>query len=283
MTGYRPLVPKRRVRLARAVVVGWAVCVSAVVAACSRSGPGSAASVDASSIPIVSKPPIGVTTQPPPASAATYGTGSSPTTAHRPATASPSHVRSRPVTSTQQIVRPPRTGDGRFRTAPLAVAAGVTGRLVRYAVQVEGGVPVDPLDFARQVHATLTDPRGWQSVDGVAFEAVADPSEAAFIVTLATPVTTDRLCAPLDTGGWLDCFNGSRAVINSDRWLLGATSWSTDITGYRHEVLNHEVGHALGHGHAYCPTPGAPAPVMQQQTISLQGCTPNGWPSVTHG
>jgi hypothetical protein len=166
---------------------------------------------------------------------------------------------------------------------PLAFAATARGRVVPYAVQIEQGIPTDPRGFAIQVHATLTDHRGWQAVDHVAFVAVTSAAAAAIIVTLATPRTTDQLCAPLDTGGWLDCFNGGQAVINSDRWFVGSANYGGDLADYRHELVNHEVGHGLGHDHRYCPSPGEPAPVMQQQTISLQGCRPNPWPSVTGG
>ena len=204
--------------------------------------------------------------------------GSAPVTPRTtPAAASP---RSAPPTTAARVAL---HGSGTFRTVAIARPAVGPGREVRYAVQVEGGIPVNGAGFAAAVHATLVDRRGWQGVDHVAFAEVADPGAAAIVVTLATPATTDRLCAPLDTGGWLDCWNGSRAVINSDRWLYGARSYGSRLAAYRREVINHEVGHGLGHLHRLCPAPGRPAPVMQQQTISLQGCRANPWPAVTGG
>jgi hypothetical protein len=46
-------------------------------------------------------------------------------------------------------------------------------------------------------------------------------------------------------------------------------------------VINHEVGHFIGFGHASCGGAGQPAPVMQQQSISLQGCKFNPWPTAS--
>ena len=69
-----------------------------------------------------------------------------------------------------------------------------------------------------------------------------------------------------------------RAVINLARWATAVPDYHGDIATYRQYVVNHEVGHALGNGHEPCPGPGQIAPVMLQQTLSLDGCVKNAWP-----
>jgi hypothetical protein len=49
---------------------------------------------------------------------------------------------------------------------------------------------------------------------------------------------------------------------------------------YRAYLVNHEVGHRLGHGHSHCHGAGRPAPVMMQQSKGIGACTANPWPSV---
>jgi len=160
-------------------------------------------------------------------------------------------------------------------------AAGA-GPVTAYRVEVEQGLAVDAAAFAAEVEQTLAHPSGWAPAEGVALQR-ADGPAAAFTVTLASAATTDRLCAPLTTEGKFSCFNGQRAVLNADRWRDGAATYGADLAAYRQYLVNHEVGHALGNRHARCPAPGAPAPVMVQQSVGLDGCAPNPWPGTTGG
>jgi hypothetical protein len=180
------------------------------------------------------------------------------------------------------------SGSGRFGVVAMPASAvrptPTTGRTVRYTVELEGGVDIRGEELATVVGRVLTDPRGWQSKDGVRFVNVS-PATAAkgapvdLRITLASPATTDRLCSPLETRGQVSCHNAARVVLNLRRWVLGAKAYGNDITGYRTYLVNHEVGHGLGHGHAYCGGTGKVAPVMMQQTYGLKGCTAWPWPT----
>ncbi|CAN5749467.1 hypothetical protein BH10ACT1_BH10ACT1_35550 [soil metagenome] len=170
------------------------------------------------------------------------------------------------------------TPTGRFTRAPGGSPVVGTGHLYRYAVEVEEGSGIDVQAFARAVDATLADRRGWTTADGIALQRVSDGS-AELLVRLATPATTDVLCAPLTTEGQVSCGHNAMAVINLTRWQKGATPSGLDLAGYRSYVVTHEFGHLIGHRHEVCPGPGRRATTMMQQTYDIGACTPNPWPA----
>lgn len=67
---------------------------------------------------------------------------------------------------------------------------------------------------------------------------------------------------------------GNNVIINDDRWNSGTDVWMSgggDLARYRTMVINHEVGHRLGHidNEMTCARGGAgqAAPLMQEQSI----------------
>ncbi|MFD0822962.1 DUF3152 domain-containing protein, partial [Micromonospora zhanjiangensis] len=173
----------------------------------------------------------------------------------------------------------PATGGNRWHTAAAEPAhPGGTGRLLRYRVTVEQDIQgLAVTAFAAEVTRTLTDPGGWTAPGTLRLRRVGPGQPVDFTVYLATPGTRDRLCGDV-RDGYTSCRNGDQVVLNVARWMKGVPSYGADLAGYRRYMVNHEVGHRLGHGHELCPGRGRPAPVMQQQTLGLHGCTVNPLP-----
>ncbi|MEU8185269.1 DUF3152 domain-containing protein [Micromonospora sp. NPDC049044] len=174
----------------------------------------------------------------------------------------------------------PATGGNRWTTAPAeAASTGATGgRLLRYRVAVERdirGLPVR--DTATAISTTLNDPRGWTAGGRWRLRRVGPDEPTDFTIYLATPGTRDTLCQD-QPEGYTSCRNGARVVLNVARWVKGVPRYGASLTTYREYMVNHEVGHKLGFGHERCPGRGRPAPVMQQQTLGLHGCTAHAWP-----
>ncbi|MFI0722638.1 DUF3152 domain-containing protein [Streptomyces sp. NPDC021224] len=177
---------------------------------------------------------------------------------------------------------------GAFDTVPGHQAAPGKGKVMTFRVDVERGLPLDPQLFSDTVFRTLNDDRSWGHGGTMTFERVAS-GDADIVVTLASPGTTAKWCAKsgLDTtidNVSCDAASTPRTMINAYRWAQGADTFGPELMhAYRQMLINHEVGHRLGHHHVGCPTAGAPAPVMMQQTkfLSLNGgptCKPNAWP-----
>ena len=63
-----------------------------------------------------------------------------------------------------------------------------------------------------------------------------DPAAADFTLSIATPTTTDALCAPLETIGMWNCRNGTNVVLNSDRWTYGSPTFSSVDAYHVYEI-----------------------------------------------
>ncbi|MGV0868853.1 DUF3152 domain-containing protein [Corynebacterium kalidii] len=214
-------------------------------------------------------------------------------------------------------------GDGDYRGVGRAgMTAGDPDRrdadTYTFVVEVEKGLDTSVLGggdaFASTVDATLSDPRSWISNGSFAFRhvSVTDRRAPDLRIRLTSPETTREVC-----GGQIEletsCFvqgpdvegerrgaaNAGRVVVNAARWVRGATTFEGDLGAYRQYLLNHEVGHGLGFArHQVCPEDGVLAPLMMQQTMSLNNgelqdleagreygaagrdttCRPNAWP-----
>lgn len=155
---------------------------------------------------------------------------------------------------------------------------GAEGPLIRYSVEVEAATDTHPETLSSTVRRVLADARSWAANGDGRFEQV-DPDDADLQIVLATPATTDRLCFPFLTGGQLSCNRSDEIIVfNINRWNGAVAHWSAPLAEYRAYLINHEIGHSLDRRHVDCPGAGQLAPLMLQQTKSLGGCRPNGWP-----
>lgn len=216
-----------------------------------------------------------------------HESGSAAPTAAATPSALPSTTRAATTPSASPSSTPvvvPTRGAGTFTTVPVPqTTTAKTGREITYILQIENGLGSDNASIAKTVGADLLDARGWQGVDHVRFvqltaAQLAKGQKPVLAITLASPDTVNKLCAPLDTHGEWSCGNNGRATLNYERWMLGVPYFGKDLTTYHAYMVNHEVGHILGHQHQHCAKAGDYAPVMQQQSMGLQGCKPWPWP-----
>ena len=174
-------------------------------------------------------------------------------------------------------VAPARLMDTRGAAGPAEVPPPPrVRRAITYSVATTGTFTSDALEFAMLAAQTLHDQRGWSQA-GLSFTQVASGGD--FTLWLAAADRVPGFGSPCTVN--YSCRVGRNVVVNETRWRTSSAAWlsaSGALRGYRHMVVNHEVGHWLGRGHATCPAAGAPAPVMQQQSKDLAGCNPNPWP-----
>lgn len=151
-----------------------------------------------------------------------------------------------------------------------------TTMTVTYDVTTKGAVYASLSEFKLLANQTLNDSRGWARMN-VRFVEVASGGMFTLVLSEASQLPTFSSGCSSD----YSCNVGRYVVINQDRWMGATPSWNNaggSLRDYRHMVVNHETGHWLGHDHQSCGGAGQLAPVMQQQSIDLQGCSFNPWP-----
>ncbi|MFJ4901621.1 DUF3152 domain-containing protein [Streptomyces sp. NPDC088727] len=175
----------------------------------------------------------------------------------------------------------PSHGPGTFTVAR---AGATSGGGNAYRVEVEDGTGVDPDAAATQIAGFLAAPRGWAHGGEHTFHQVTK-GPAGLVVRIATAATVDKICgnSGLNTHGEVNCRVGVDVMVNLKRWQTGSPEFNGPLAQYRALIINHEVGHWLGHGHETCPGKGRPAPAMMQQIYGLKGCVANPWPYDTKG
>lgn len=133
--------------------------------------------------------------------------------------------------------------------------------------------------FRSKLQEVYSDARGWSVGGQIRFAEVSSGCNYTAWLTRAdlVPSFSSTICDSI----W-SCRVGNNVIINFDRWSGASPAWNSaggSLDSYRTMVINHETGHWLGFPHRYCGGAGQSAPVMQQQSISLQGCAFNSWPT----
>ncbi|WP_314687032.1 DUF3152 domain-containing protein [uncultured Bifidobacterium sp.] len=210
-------------------------------------------------------PSTGVSTHP---SSASSSSSSSSSSASSPSSSASSSATALTATQKTELA------------AKAAATAKASGRELHhyvYCIATRGDVG-DASQFSDTVFRTLNDTRGWARA-GVTFSQAS--SGCAMTIYLAAPTAMKSFSSYCSSD--YSCRVGDSVIINLSRWDSGVSTWlkaGGTLSRYRTMVINHEVGHRLGHrdNETTCSASGARAPLMQEQSMSLRGCIPNEWP-----
>jgi hypothetical protein len=216
------------------------------------------------------------------AGASSSGSASPAADPSAPSPSGAASLASGPPASPVPSANVPQSGAGTWAFAGPGAVLGSAGDVRTFRVAVENGINQDLNGFAAAVDQILGDQRSWVGGGDIRFQRVAQATQSAFTLFLASPVTADKMCSlgGVHTEQFGSCRIPGEVIINLARWLTSVPDYGASLDVYREYAINHEVGRELGHGNEVCPAPGQLAPVMQQQSQGLKGCVANAWPYV---
>lgn len=150
-----------------------------------------------------------------------------------------------------------------------AVATPTTPTWTAPVVLVDPGVATVDQDAAQAVVAELAaDPRGWRT------------NLDHLVIRIVKPGTgpTDGLGGMI---GWAYEDKGY-ALVTADAWTTVGPEFAAlggTLDDQRAHIVNHEIGHLLGHAdHEECSGTG-PAPIMRSWSYKVGACSLNVWPN----
>lgn len=152
-------------------------------------------------------------------------------------------------------------------------------RIYHYCVATKDVSASELPEYRQKLAAVYGDPKGWTKNGDMVFVYAESGCDYTAWLSSAAAMTS---FSAIVCDNYYSCRVGPNVIVNFDRWKGATDPWNAaggSIEDYRIMVINHETGHWLGFYHRTCPGPGQPAPVMQQQSIDLQGCTFNPWPT----
>jgi hypothetical protein len=161
-------------------------------------------------------------------------------------------------------------------------AAPKPSKTIRYCTALRGVPDSELKGLESKLQSTYNDSRGWSLNGSVRFEKASDACDLTVWLSSADQMASfGAICDSL----W-SCTVHPYVIINYDRWRNASDAWNaaygsengSRLDDYRSMVINHETGHWFGFNHTFCSAAGQPAPVMQQQSIDLRGCSFNPWP-----
>jgi Protein of unknown function (DUF3152) len=182
------------------------------------------------------------------------------------------------VTATPDSIVSPTPGVQAVDSGVTTLPTTVVEKQYAYKLTFQTSNKTDQAVFKTIAKETLNDKRGWP-VAGLKFVDISNDNvnaESDFELILSEPEFLPAYSESCSVE--YSCRVGKQVIINAKYWRESRPELKVPLLTYRQMVINHEVGHWLGLDHVDCPGVGQLAPVMQQQSIALNGCTANPWP-----